>query len=259
VVRDWLVHLRAKPAETGNLRSASTVHSAARSAQAFCNWLVRQGYLERTPFVKGTIPKVGYHPIQIVEPEAIERLAHACGPSGEVMDHATVRNRALLWLLLDTGLLLSEVCTFRLRDLDRGSGRLTITESELKERQIPLGENSFRFLLEYLDQSRLTRGEHLADEVPLFLSETGQPLTPNAITLLLVRLSQRAGMAGKGVTASRLRDPFAVRYLQQGGHPHTLQKLLGLSSRAALKRYQEAARAHPHSTQMQNAPEDLLS
>lgn len=245
VVRDWLAQLRAEPTKTGTLRSASTVHSTARSARAFCIWLVRQGYLERTPFVKGTVPKLGYHPIQIVEPEVFAQLVHACGPCGEMMDHATIRNRALLWVLLETGLLLSEVCALRLGDLNRDTGRLTITANGLKARHIPLGENAFRFLLRYLDQSRLTRGGHLVGEAPLFLSERGQPLTPNAITLLFLRLSSRAGMSEKGVTPSALRDTFAVRYLQQGGYPNALQKLLGLANKAALKRYQEAAQLLP--------------
>jgi site-specific recombinase XerD len=66
-------------------------------------------------------------------------------------------------------------------------------------------------------------------------------------------------MSGKGVTPSVLRDTFAVRSLQQGGHPKTLQKLLGFANKAALKRYQEAVRSLPHNTSAQSAPENLHS
>ena len=93
-----------------------------------------------------------------------------------------------------------------------------------------------------------------AGEDALFLSERRLPLTPNAITLLFVRLSSRAGMTGKGVSLSLLRDTFAVRYLQQGGHPKTLQQPLGLASRAAIKRYRDAARSLPHQISMTGAP-----
>jgi site-specific recombinase XerD len=34
------------------------------------------------------------------------------------MDHLTARNRALLWLFWETGLLVTEVCGLRLADVD---------------------------------------------------------------------------------------------------------------------------------------------
>jgi site-specific recombinase XerD len=35
-----------------------------------------------------------------------------------------------------------------------------------------------------------------------------------------------------------VRDTFAVRYLQNGGHLETLQEMLGLNELASVKRYQ---------------------
>jgi site-specific recombinase XerD len=258
-VRNWLVHLRAKPSDTGMQRSASTVQNYARSARAFCHWSVRQGYLERTPFVRGAVPKAGYHPIQMMEPDIFEQLLQACGPLSELMDHATARNRAILWLLLETGLLLSEVCALRLVDVDREQGRLTIRGNGSKARQILLRDNALRSLHCYLDQYRPQRGEIVAKEASIFLSEIGQPLTTNAITLLLLRLSSRAGITDKQVKSSLFRDTFAVRYLQEGGDPKILQKLLGFTNKAALKRYQEAARSFPHRTPVPGIPEQVLS
>jgi site-specific recombinase XerD len=259
VIRDWLAHLLAEPSETGILRSASTIQNYARSARAFCHWLVQQGYLARTPFVKGTVPKAGHHPVQIIEPEEFEHLLQACGPFGELMDHATARNRALLWLFLETGLLVSEVCGLHLWDVDREQGQVRVQGPDAKERQVPLGASGLHHLLCYLDQSRLIETGATTGGGALFLSERRQPLTPNAITLLFQRLSQRAEMTGKGISPSLLRDSFAVRYLQQGGHPKTLQKLLGLTDRAALKRYQDAARSFPHQMPAQNMPDDVFS
>jgi site-specific recombinase XerD len=66
-----------------------------------------------------------------------------------------------------------------------------------------------------------TSSEHL------FLSEVGRPLTKNCIADVFDWLRNRAGIKGKLVTTSFLRKSFAVRYLQAGGNPDTLQVLIG--------------------------------
>jgi site-specific recombinase XerD len=221
-VRDWLAGLCSQPSETGMVRSSSTINAYARSARAFCHWLVLQGYLERTPFVKGTVPKATNHLAHILTPEEFEQLLQACGPSGELMDHATARNRALLWLFWETGLLVTEVCGLRLWDVDREQGQVRVLGLGAKARWVPVGASGWHALLCYLNHFRLVEAKETAGGGALFLSERNQPLTPNAVTLLFPRLSSRAGTRGKGVSPSLLRDTFAVRYLQKGGHPKTL-------------------------------------
>src|SRR6266700_3212372 len=51
-VRGWFAALPQMPTTTGALRSPSTVESYARSARAFCQWLVRHRYLQVTPFAQ---------------------------------------------------------------------------------------------------------------------------------------------------------------------------------------------------------------
>ena len=255
VVREWLAGLCSEPSETGTARSSSTINAYARSARAFCHWLVLQRYLERTPFVKGTVPKATNHLAYILKPEEFEHLLRVCGPSGELVDHATARNRALLWLFWETGLLVTEVCGLRLWDVDREQGQVRIQGPDAEARWVPVGAIGLHALLCYLDHLRLVEAKETAGGEVLFLSERGQPLTPNAITLLFPRLSRRAGMRGKGVSPSLLRDTFAVRYLQQGGHPKTLQQLLGLVGKAAIKLYRDAARSLPHHVPAPGVPE----
>jgi site-specific recombinase XerD len=45
------------------------------------------------------------------------------------MGYATARNRALLWVLWDTGLLVSEVCVLNLGDVDLTQGTLRVQGS----------------------------------------------------------------------------------------------------------------------------------
>jgi integrase len=59
------------------------------------------------------------------------------------MDHATARNRALLWLFWETGLLVTEVCGLCLSDVDRAQGQVRIQGPGATERWVPLGSRAF--------------------------------------------------------------------------------------------------------------------
>ena len=244
-IRGWVVFLATAPSAAAPHRSVSTIATYARSVRAYCNWLVRQGYLERTPFAHGIVPKAEHRRIRLLEPEVFDRLLLASHPPetlGPLADEATARNRAILWVLLETGLLVSELCALRLLDVDRQHGLLNVRGKGARERQIKLSPHSLHHLLDYLDQHRSKQqqgaeGEQVG-EGSLFLSDKALPLTPNAITLVLDRLSTRAEIKGKRISPSMLRDTYAVRYLQAGGDSRALQDLLGLEDVASVKRYQ---------------------
>src|SRR5258708_4805473 len=54
----WLADLWTTPsARTAETFSVNTMAAYARSARAFCNWLVQQEYLPETPFPKESMPK----------------------------------------------------------------------------------------------------------------------------------------------------------------------------------------------------------
>jgi len=240
----WFTHLRATPGARGKERSERTVQTYARSARAFFHWLVRRGTLEHNPFDRVVFPKVGRPLIQTITDEEFERLLLACAPPHEtssLAERATVRNRAILWLLYDTGIRVSELTNLRVDDVDRKKGVITVLGKGSKERRIAMGQNCQRHLYYYLDQHRPDE-EELAEwgsagEDHLFLSETRLPLTKNGITLLFARLRKRAGISGRRVSPHILRHTFAIRYLVNGGDPFNLQELLGHEDMATVKIY----------------------
>ena len=240
----WFAHMRTSPGGHGKPRSERTIQTYARSARAFFHWLMRQETLESNPFDRVVFPKVGKPLIQTIEAEEFERLLVACTPSNEsgpIADRAAARNRAILWVLYDTGIRISELCGLRKGDFDRKRGMLTVTGKGSKERRIALGNNCLRNLLYYLDKHRPDE-EELADwgsagEDHLFLSETRTPLTKNGVTLLFARLRKRAGITDKRVSAHIFRHSFAIRYLVLGNDPFSLQELLGHEDMTTVKNY----------------------
>jgi integrase/recombinase XerD len=240
----WFASMRKTPASRGHIRSERTIQTYARSARAFFHWLVRRETLERNPFDHVVFPKVGKPLIRTISPEEFERLLIACTPpneAGPIATRAAVRNRAILWVLLDTGIRVSELCGLRLSDFDRKHGVITVKGKGSKERRIALGQNCLRNLLYYLDRHRPS-GEELAewgsaDEDHFFLSETRLPLTRNGVTLLFARLKKRTGITDKRVSPHILRHTFAIRYLKAGNDPFSLQELLGHEDMATVKLY----------------------
>lgn len=230
----WFAHLRSTPAARGKVRSERTVQTYARSARAFFHWLVRRGTLQSNPFERVVFPKVGRPLIQTITTEEFEKLLLACVPpneTGSFAERATVRNRAILWLLYDTGIRVSELINLRLGDLDRKKGVVTVMGKGSKERRIALGQNCLRNLSYYLDKHRPGE-EELAEwgsagEDHLFLSETRQPLTKNGMEMLFKRLKKRAGIVGKRISPHILRHTFAMNYLIKSNDPFSLQELLG--------------------------------
>ncbi len=160
---------------------------------------------------------------------------------GPLADRAAARNRAILWVLYDTGIRLSELCGLRIGDFDRKHGLITVKGKGSKERRIALGQNCLRHLLYYLERHRPDE-EELAEwgsagEDHLFLSETRTPLTINGVTLLFARLRKRAGITDKRISPHIFRHTFAIRYLVLGNDPFSLQELLGHEDMTTVKNY----------------------
>jgi site-specific recombinase XerD len=153
------------------------------------------------------------------------RFSFLCNPtfglerfrkSGAFANQAAARNRAILWVLFDTGMHATEVCALHLFDVDRQQGMVRVQGKGRAVLWLMLGHERQRSLFMYLDHYRLKKTTHFkqddANTEPLFLSETGHPLKKGAIGLLFGRLRERVAMSRKDIRASLLRKNVAMRY-----------------------------------------------
>ncbi len=264
-LQSWVTDLPiALSARTGVTRTVSTVAAYMRSARAFCNWLVRQGYVSETLFPKGAVPQAQRGLPHPVEPAAFVHLLRACqlaGSPGGQSAGMTARNRAILWLLRDTGLSVSELCGLRLGDVDRAGGTVTVHRKRGRLRVFPLSADGRRAVCAYLEQARLTPA--WTSVVPeardlLLLTERRHPLTKNSLTLLFLRLSQRAGFAREPICPSMLRDTYAIRFLRAGGELAALQEQLGVADLASVKRYQHFCEQRRQEQEIQACTEESV-
>lgn len=243
-ISGWFASMRKVPGHHGKIRSERTIQTYARSARAFFHWLVRRETIVSNPMNRVVFPKVGKPLIQTISPDEFEKLLLACTPpseTGAFAERAAVRNRAIFWLLYDTGIRVSELCGLRLGDFDRRRALIVVKGKGSKERRITLGNNCLRNVLYYLDRHRPGEEElgewGSAGEDHLFLAETRTPLTKNGVEMLFKRVRERAGITDRRLSPHILRHTFAINYLISGGDAFSLQELLGHENLETVKIY----------------------
>lgn len=150
--------------------------------------------------------------------------------SDHAVPHAE-RNRAIILLLLDTGIRAEELCNIKIHQMDRRNQRIRIFGKGAAERYVSFSARTHQALWRYL----AIRPEGTTEGDPLFTVESGRPFRRGRLLDLLQTIGNRAGV--KKVTVHRFRHTFAIQYLRNRGDPYTLQKMLGHSTLDMVKRY----------------------
>ena len=146
------------------------------------------------------------------------------------------RNRAIIILLLDTGIRSSELCGLRILNTDLKNRRIKVMGKGSKERMIPFCARTGQVLWKYL----ATRKDEPANAY-LFVTTEGGPLDPDRMLKLLYGIGERAGV--EDVHPHRFRHTFAINFLRNGGDPWSLQMMLGHSTMEMVKTYLSIAQA----------------
>lgn len=139
-----------------------------------------------------------------------------------------LRNRAIVLILLDTGVRATELCTLTMKDLQ--DVNLKVFGKGAKERNIPMSRRTLTALSEYLK----TRKKQTEDS-PVFAVENGRPMDRGTLRKLLDRAGNLSGVPD--VHAHRFRHTFAINFLRNSGDAIALQDMLGHSTLDMVKRY----------------------
>jgi site-specific recombinase XerD len=146
------------------------------------------------------------------------------------------RNRAMILLLLDTGLRAEELCSLSIHQLDLRNRRVKVFGKGAKERILPFSPSTGSALWRYLSPRR----EESAG-ARLFVTQDGRPLTRSRLGKQLESIGQRAGVLD--VHPHRFRHTFAILYLRNGGDPWSLQAMLGHTTMDMVRKYLAIAQA----------------
>jgi hypothetical protein len=146
----------------------------------------------------------------------------------------------MLELLYATGLRVSELINLKQSQVNFNQGVLRIVGKGDRERLIPLGEESQRWLKDFIDGPRM---EILLERQTdyLFPTRRGDRMTRQAFWHIIKRYSDKAGVRKK-LSPHSLRHAFATHLLNRGADLRVVQLLLGHSDLSTTQIYTHVAR-----------------
>jgi site-specific recombinase XerD len=229
-VLQWFDYLRSRGLTTG------TIRTRWRGLRRFVNWLLAEGIIGTDPLAGIVIDKPEPPPVPILTDEDLAALVGACRGKR----FADRRDEAVIRLLIDCGLRVSEVTGIDLDHLDLDGESITVTGKGSRVRAAYFGAKTGQALDRYL---RERRNHRHASSSALFLGERGR-FTPDGVR---ERLKVRADMAGLDpakIHPHRFRHTNAHDFLLAGGQERDLKRLMGWRSDTMLERYGASAADH---------------
>jgi site-specific recombinase XerD len=245
-LRGWMNYLQKAPSKSGRELSDTTIRQYGVHMQTFCQWLEHEGIIEKPITTRFKLPKVEQKFIPTYTPDDVNRLLAVCDEGGRNRPHLrkalTARNRAIVSVLIDTGLRRQELVGLRLCDVDRELRLLVVHRKGNKWQQVPISREGFKPLHDYLTKYRpqlaKVAGRIIArKEDAVFLADSGEPLTIVGVSKLFYRLQKRAGLEGKKVSPHNCRRYMATTQLAMGRSPLDVQRQMGHTTLQMTNRY----------------------
>lgn len=211
MVRDWKLELEKH-------RSPETVRNYIIKLRVVLDYLQKQGLSCLSPDEIAVPKRTDTVPVYLTK----EQVALCI----EVTQRA--KNKAIVSLLYASGLRISELCS-----LDRGQihdGRFTVVGKGGKARLCFTDERTEGLIEQYL----CTRQDNLT---PLFLSDTGQRITPGTVQDTFKTIRRQTGLE---VHPHTLRHSFATNLLQSNTNLYYVSKMLGHAQLTTTQKYLHA-------------------
>ncbi len=145
----------------------------------------------------------------------------------------------MLELLYASGLRVSEIVNLPREAIDLEAGILRVTGKGGKERLVPFGKSSARWLARYLEAARPPLDRRRSPH--LFLSARGAAMTRQRFWQLIEAYGRRAGIRSR-LTPHVLRHAFATHLLEHGADLRALQMMLGHADIATTQIYTSVSR-----------------
>jgi site-specific recombinase XerD len=235
-----VLHVREFMASRKKTVNPSTQHQGFRVLRTFFNWCIEEGFLEISPMKNINAPELHSREIQTYTKAEIQSMMNLCRKT----DLRGARNRAMIAVLIDTGIRESEIVDLKVNMVNFKDGAIRVIGKKNKERTVHISSKAQKELWKYT----LLRDIRGRSRETLFLSEEMNPLTPDGFRAIIRKIGLAAGVPRPGV--HKFRHTFAIEYLRNGGDIVTLKYLMGHTNIATTMKYltalnaDDAGRAH---------------
>ncbi len=219
-----------------NPRSQARIISGLKS---FFNYLVFEDYRNDNPLELIETPKTGRKLPDTLSLNDIDNLISAIDLSSAEGE----RNRAMIETLYGCGLRVSELVELKVSDLFFDEGFVKITGKGNKQRFVPVGNLTQKYICLYKDEVRINNPIQKGCEDTLFLNRRGRKLTRAMIFTIVKNLAIKINL-NKAISPHTFRHSFATHLLENGADLRSIQLMLGHESITTTEIYVHLDRKH---------------
>lgn len=224
-IRAWLASLINEKNE------ARSVNRKLSSLRGLFKFLLKEGYVSKTPMSKVQPPKTAKKLPVFVEEQSMNQLFdHEKIEFGE--DFEGVRNRLMILLFYTCGVRLSELIGLKSGDVDFHRKTIKVLGKRNKERIIPITNELADLIRKY---NQIKTAENLPIE-NLFVLLSGKKLYPKMVYLVVKKFLSIVTTIDKR-SPHVLRHTFATHLLNRGADLNAIKELLGHANLAATQIY----------------------
>lgn len=205
-----------------NPRSQARIISGLKS---FFSYLIFEDFRNDNPMELIETPKTGRKLPDTLAIEEIDSLISAI----DLSSNEGERNRAILETLYGCGLRVSELVSLKISDLFFEEGFVKVTGKGNKQRFVPVGSLTQKFIEIYKNNVRAHLNIQKGFEDTLFLNRRGKQLTRAMIFTIIKDLTVKINL-NKSIGPHTLRHSFATHLLENGADLRSIQLMLGHES-----------------------------
>jgi site-specific recombinase XerD len=192
--------------------TSKSISRKINSIKAFFRFCVSEGLIDSNPTTEVAQPKFDQAPPRILSRLEYRALRDSC--------RADTRMYAIVEILLQTGMRISELAALQITDIDLEREFIYIQAQNSREaRRIPLNAAAKKSILDYL------KLRPRAKEKTLFLTKTCRPFLVRNIRTAIDRYFRLAGI--KDAKVNDLRHTFIVEQLKAGTPLVYVSQLVG--------------------------------
>ncbi len=208
--------------------ASNSIKTYLKGIKAYLNWLYQEEYTAINLADNLIMPKAQRKTIDILTDAELKKLFSIFNLKNII----ELRNCCICALMSDSGLRKSEIIRLKVGDIHISEGYCIVNGKGNKQRIVPLGNYTKKYLIKYISQRPKT-----VDNTALFLTRQQTPITASVIERLFKTLKTRQDLLTPRIHAHLLRHTFATNYLENGGNIYSLQLILGHSSLEMEKKY----------------------
>jgi site-specific recombinase XerD len=228
----WSGTAQAKPQKI----TGTSVNTYIRGVKSFWRWLEREDLIKTNPVANVPAPKLPKRLPKVLTEDELARVFKAAFASDD-------RDRAIVYLLADSGMRLGELVKLNMEDFD-GKGNVLKVSGKTGERAVFITDATHGAVGVYCMDVR----PKPVRENRLFLTHDGYPLTTYRVQKILVRIGKKAGLTIR-LSPHKIRHTTATMMLRAGANLETVRRTLGHTQIATTERYlhltdRDVAEAH---------------